>query len=218
MFLSFLNFPLSIKSNLLNISSSSYTTISPSTTDTIYLNIGFRQNVSSYYLSEDTEINTIIDRLKIGHDAFPLNINDETDNLFFYKINDTTVPFIIDQNTRRLKLISNLDREKENKYVFEIELKLKSIYSIKLREEYYCQKNNSSIQFQYTDKYYHKMLISIYVTDINDNIPRCNHFHSQIYLNENEIQKNIFHIHATDPDLGKFPFSFIFSYSNSVHR
>ena len=190
--------------NLLITSSSLYTTALPSNTNTVYLNIGFRENLTSYHLSEDADINTIIDHLKIDYDSFPLKINDENDNLFFYTINDTTVPFIIDQNTKLLKSIDKLDREKQNKYIFEIELKLKSIYSIKLQEQFDCQKKNSSINFQYTTKYYQKMLIIIYINDINDNIPICNIFHAKIQLNENEIQKNIFQVQAYDPDLGRF--------------
>ncbi len=191
------------------ICSSEYTTTLPSNTDTVYLNIGFRQNFTSYYLSEDAKLNTIIDRLKIEYDLFPLNLNNEKDNLFFYTINDTTVPFIIDQNKRLLKLIDKIDREKQNQYIFEIELKLKSIYSMKLQELYNCQKKNSFINFQYTNTYYQKMLVIIYINDINDNIPICHYFHTNIQLNENEIKKNIFQIQAYDPDLGKF-FSSIF--------
>ncbi|CAF4638938.1 unnamed protein product, partial [Rotaria sp. Silwood1] len=182
---------------------STYKTTVPSHIDTVYLNVGFRQNLTTYYISEDIEINTIIDRLKIEYDSFPLNINNDNDNIFFYNINDTNVPFIIDQNEKYLKLIDKIDREKQTKYIFEIELKLKSIYSIKLQEQYYCQKKNLFINFQYTNKYYQKMLIIIYINDINDNIPICNHFHTHIKLNENEIQKNIYQIQAYDPDLGE---------------
>jgi len=178
-------------------------------TDTVYLNIGFRENLTTYYLSEDAEMNTVIDRLKIEYDSFPLNINDEKDNIFFYTINDTNIPFIIDQNERLIKLIDKIDREKQNKYVFEVELKLKSIYSIKLQDEYLCQKKNTFINFQYTNNYYQKKLIIIYINDINDNIPLCNIFHTNIHLNENQIEKNIFQIQAYDPDLGKFLFVFI---------
>jgi hypothetical protein len=194
------------------ISSSLYTTTLPSNTDTVYLNIGFRENVTSYYLSEDAAINTIIDHLKITYDSFPININDEKDNLFFYTINDTTVPFIIDQNTKLLKLIDKIDREKQSKYIFEIELKLKSIYSIKLQEQYYCQNKNSSINFQYTKKYYQKMLIIISITDINDNIPICNPFHARIQFDENQIQKNLFQIQAYDPDLGNLNSILLFDF------
>ncbi|CAF4773725.1 unnamed protein product, partial [Rotaria sp. Silwood2] len=175
----------------------------PSNIDTVYLNIGFRQNFTTYYISEDIEINTIIDRLKIESDLFPLNINNEYDNIFFYNINDTNVPFIIDQNEKYIKLIDKIDREKQNKYIFEIELKLKSIYSIKLQEQYYCQTKNLFINFQYTNKYYQKMLIIIYINDVNDNIPICKNFHTNIQLNENEIQTNIYQIEAFDPDLSE---------------
>ncbi|CAF4268939.1 unnamed protein product, partial [Rotaria sp. Silwood2] len=180
-----------------------YNTTLPSNIDTVYLNIGFRQNFTTYYISEDIEINTIIDRLKIESDLFPLNINNEYDNIFFYNINDTNVPFIIDQNEKYIKLIDKIDREKQNKYIFEIELKLKSIYSIKLQEQYYCQTKNLFINFQYTNKYYQKMLIIIYINDVNDNIPICKNFHTNIQLNENEIQTNIYQIEAFDPDLGE---------------
>ncbi|CAF1009126.1 unnamed protein product, partial [Rotaria sordida] len=182
---------------------STYNITLPSNIDTVYLNIGFYQNLTTYYISEDMEINTIIDRLKIEYDSFPLNINNEYDNIFFYTINDTNVPFIIDQNEKYLKLINKIDREKQNKYIFEIELKLKSIYSIKLQEQYYCQKKNSFINIQYTNKYYQKMLIIIYINDINDNIPICNNFHINIQLNENEIKKNLYQIQAYDSDLGE---------------
>jgi hypothetical protein len=167
--------------------------------------------LTSYYLSEDAGINTIIDRLKIEYDLFPLDINDEKDNLFFYTISNTSVPFIVDQNEKYLKLIEKVDREKQTKYTFEIELKLKSIYSIKLQEQYSCQKKNSVINFQYTNKYYQKMLVIIYITDVNDNIPLCNYFHARIHLNENQIQQNIFQVQAHDPDLGKSitQFSFV---------
>ena len=180
-----------------------YTTTSVPSSDTVYLNIGFPRDSASYYLSEDAEIGTIIDNLKIEYDSFPLNIDDEKDNLFFYTINDTNVPFIIDQNQRLVKLIEKIDREKQNRYVFEIELKFKSIYSMKLQEEYLCQKKNSLMNFQYTNKYYHKMIMIISITDVNDNIPKCQYFHSNIQLNENSIQRNIFQVHANDPDLGE---------------
>ncbi|CAF3595684.1 unnamed protein product [Adineta steineri] len=183
---------------------SSYTTNLPLNIDTINLNIGFRENFTSYYLSEDAEINHIIDYLKIEYDSFPININNDQDNLFFYTINDTNLPFTIDQNTKSLKLIDKIDREKQDKYIFEIELKLKSIYSIKLQEQYSCQKTNiSMINFQYTKNYYQKILIIIHINDINDNIPICSNFHTNIQLNENELRKNIFQIQAYDPDLGE---------------
>ncbi|CAF3290402.1 unnamed protein product [Rotaria socialis] len=182
---------------------STYDTTVPSNIDTVYLNIGFHQNLTTYYISEDTEINTIIDRLKIDYDAFPLDIDDENDNIFFYTMNDTSVPFVIDQNEKFLKLINKIDRENQYKYVFEIELKLKSIYSMKLQEQYNCQKKNSRINFQYSNKFYQKMLVTIYINDINDNIPQCVHFHTNIDLNENEIKKNLYQIQAFDPDLGE---------------
>lgn len=131
-----------------------------------------------------------------------MNIDDDDDNIFFYTINDTNVPFIIDQNEKLLKLINNIDREKQNKYVFEIELKLKSIYSMKLQEFFYCEKTNSLMNFQYTNKYYQKMLVTIYIDDINDNIPMCENFHTHIELNENEVRKNIFQVQAYDLDSG----------------
>lgn len=176
-----------------------YPTTIPSNTDTIYLNIGFPENSTSYYLSEDMEINTIIDRLKIESEEFPL----DTKNLFFYKINDTNIPFIIDQNQGFIKLIDKIDREKQDKYVFEIELQLKSIYSLKLQELFSCQKKNSLLNFQYTKKYYQKLIVTIYINDINDNIPQCNYFHTNIQINENEIKQNIYQIQAFDPDLGE---------------
>jgi hypothetical protein len=77
---------------------------------------------------------------------------------------------------------------------------------MKLQEEYLCQKKNSLMNFQYTNRYYQKMIMIIYITDVNDNIPQCQYFHSNIQLNENYIQKNIFQIHANDPDLGKLNF------------
>jgi hypothetical protein len=52
------------------------------------------------------------------------------------------------------------------------------------------------------------MLFTIYINDINDNPPQCNYFHRHIYLHENQIQTNLFHVHAFDPDLGKFNFIF----------
>lgn len=160
-------------------------------TDTVYLNVGFSQNFSSYYLSEGAEINTIIDRLKVEYDSFPLNIQHEKENIFFYTINDTTVPFRIDQNERTIQLIEKIDREKQNRYVFEIQLKLKSIYGMKLQENFFCPKKNSLVNFQYTEKYYQKMIVVIYITDVNDNIPICRDFHSSIILNENNIQKSL---------------------------
>jgi len=182
--------------------------LSRTSSPTIYLNIGFKQNFASYYLSEDAEIDTIIDRLSIEYDSFPLFINNEKDNLFFYIINDTSVPFIIDQNDKKIKLINSLNREKQDRYTFEIELKLKLSYRIKLQEIYKSEKENVSFNFQYSNKYYQKMLVTIYINDINDNIPICNYFHKHIYLNENQIQTNIFHVQAFDPDLGKFHFTF----------
>ena len=73
---------------------------------------------------------------------------------------------------------------------------------MKLQEQYYCSKKNSFINFQYTKKYYQKMLIIIYIHDINDNRPICYSFHAKIQLNENELKDNIFQIQANDPDLG----------------
>ncbi|CAF4109878.1 unnamed protein product, partial [Rotaria sordida] len=181
-----------------------YSSALSSNTNTIYLNIGFNRNSTSYHVSEDSEINTIIDRLKIDYDSFPLFINNEKDNLFFYIINDTSVPFIIDQNEKIIKLILPLDREKQDRYIFEIELKLKSTYAIKLQEIYTdFQEKNSLFSFQYSNKYYQKILITIYIDDINDNIPICNYFHKHIYLNENQIQTNIFHVQGFDPDQGE---------------
>ena len=166
--------------------------------ETANLNIGFKENSTSYHLSEDIEINTIIDYLNIEYDSFPLFINNEKDNLFFYIINDTSVPFTIDQNDKTIRLINSLDREKQNMYIFEIELKLKPSYAIKFEEIY-----NSSFNIYYSNKYYQKMIIIVYIKDINDNIPICNHFHNHIYLNENQIQTNIYHVQALDSDLGE---------------
>jgi hypothetical protein len=83
---------------------------------------------------------------------------------------------------------------------------------IKLQEIYNFQMENFSSYFQYSNKYYQKILITIYINDINDNIPICNYFHQHIYLNENQIHTNIFHVQAFDLDLGKFLFMFSFSY------
>ncbi|CAF0982632.1 unnamed protein product, partial [Rotaria sordida] len=191
-------------SSLLMIPEQRYSSALSSNTNTIYLNIGFNRNSTSYHVSEDSEINTIIDRLKIDYDSFPLFINNEKDNLFFYIINDTSVPFIIDQNEKIIKLILPLDREKQDRYIFEIELKLKPTYAIKLQEIYTdFQEKNSLFSFQYSNKYYQKILITIYIDDINDNIPICNYFHKHIYLNENQIQTNIFHVQGFDPDQGE---------------
>lgn len=175
----------------------------PPNIDTVYLNIGFRENLTSYFISEDTEINTIIDHLKVEYDSFPLNVNEDNDKMFFYIINDTNIPFIVDQNERSLKLIDKIDREKQHKYIFEVELRLKSIYLMKLQEHYDCQKKNSHINIQYANKFYQRMLIIIYINDINDNIPMCSHFHTNINLNENEIKKNLYQVQAFDPDLGE---------------
>ncbi|CAF5017159.1 unnamed protein product, partial [Rotaria sp. Silwood1] len=193
----------SISSSLIIPEQRYYSALS-SNTKTIYLNIGFNQNSTSYHVPEDSEINTIIDRLKIVYDSFPLFINDEKDNLFFYIINDTSVPFTIDQNEKTIKLIIPLDREKQDQYTFEIELQLKSTYAMKLQEIYsFQEKNSSSFYFQYSNKYYQKIFITIYIDDINDNIPICNYFHKHIYLNENKIQTNIFHVQAIDLDQGE---------------
>jgi hypothetical protein len=188
--------------------SNSYSSLYASTAKPIYLNVGFKQNSTSYHLSEDAEINTIIDYLKIEYDSFPLFINKEKENLFFYIINDTSVPFTIDQNEKTIKLINPLDREKHDQYIFEIELQLKPSYAIKFQEIY-----NSSFDF----KYYQKLLIIIYINDINDHIPMCNYFHKHIYLNENQIQTNIFHVQAFDNDLGKSRLMF-FSYLIFLNR
>ena len=186
------------------LSSSTYTSTLPSNTATIYLNVGFNKNSTIYHLSEDAEINTIIHHLNIEYNSFPLFINDEKDNLFFYTINDTSVPFTVDQNDKTIKLIHPLDREKQDRYIFEIELKLKPSYALKLQEIYSSKKPNLSFNIQYSNKYYQKMLIIIHVNDVNDNIPSCKYFHKHIYLNENQIQTNIFHVQAFDFDLGKF--------------
>ncbi|CAF4430306.1 unnamed protein product, partial [Adineta steineri] len=130
-------------------------------------------------------------------------INNEQDNVFFYLINDTSVPFTIDSNHKTLILINSLDREKQNQYNFEIELKLIPTYIIKLQEIYTTQNNNLSFDLQYSNKYYQKIFITIYINDINDNIPSCESLHQHIYLNENQIQTNIFHVQAFDPDQGE---------------
>ena len=173
------------------------------TDSTVYLNVGFRENSTSYFLAEDTPSNTIIDRLKVDYDFLPLHIDEEQDQLFFYTINDTNLPFIIDQTDRTLKLIDRLDREKQDRYVFEIELKLKSIYSMKFKEIYAYQHNHSQIEFQYTNNFYQKFIVTIFITDVNDNLPKCHRFHTKIYLNENQIYKNLHQIQAYDPDLGE---------------
>ena len=165
--------------------------------------MGFRDNISSYSLSEDAGMNTIIDHFKVEYDSFPLNIDTDKENIFFYTINDTNVPFIIDQNDRSIRLIDRIDREKQDTYIFEIELKLKSIYAMKLQENLFCSKKNSQVNFQYTNRFYRKMLVIIHINDVNDNIPQCQTFHSRISFNENQLQKNLFRIQATDPDRGK---------------
>lgn len=179
-----------------------FSTTSPKHSEIIHVNIGFKQNSAFYRISEDAEINTIIDRLNIEYDSFPLFINNEKDNIFFYIINDTSVPFVINQNKRAIQLITPIDREKQDRYTFEIEFKLKISYEIKLQEK------NISLKFQYSNKYYQKMLVTIYINDINDNIPKCKYFHREIFLYENQIQTNIFHVQAFDPDRGKFYFIF----------
>ena len=194
----------SLLSKIHSLISSLDTSTSPTNIDTVYLNVGFRENTTSYYLSEDTTINTIIDHLQVEYDSFPLNIDVDKENSFFYTINDTNMPFMIDQTDRSIRLIDRIDREKQNKYVFEIELKLKSIYAMKLQENRFCSKKISHVNFQYTNRFYQKMLVIIYVNDVNDNIPQCRDFHSRIHLNENQVQKNIFQIQANDPDLGKY--------------
>lgn len=165
--------------------------------------MGFRDNVTSYSLSEDAEINTIIDHFKVEYDSFPLNIDMEKENIFFYTINDTNVPFIIDQNDRSIRLIDKIDREKKDTYIFEIELKLKSIYAMKLQETLSCSQKTSQVNFQYTNRFYRKMLVIIHINDVNDNIPQCQIFHSRISFNENQVQKNLFRVQAIDPDRGK---------------
>ena len=194
----------SLLSKIHSLISSLDTSTSPTNIDTVYLNVGFRENTTSYYLSEDATINTIIDHLQVEYDSFPLNIDVDKENSFFYTINDTNMPFMIDQTDRSIRLIDRIDREKQNKYVFEIELKLKSIYAMKLQENRFCSKKISHVNFQYTNRFYQKMLVIIYVNDVNDNIPQCRDFHSRIHLNENQVQKNIFQIQANDPDLGKY--------------
>ena len=194
----------SLLSKIHSLISSLDTSTSPTNIDTVYLNVGFRENTTSYYLSEDATINTIIDHLQVEYDSFPLNIDVDKENIFFYTINDTNMPFMIDQTDRSIRLIDRIDREKQNKYVFEIELKLKSIYAMKLQENRFCSKKISHVNFQYTNRFYQKMLVIIYVNDVNDNIPQCRDFHSRIHLNENQVQKNIFQIQANDPDLGKY--------------
>lgn len=167
------------------------------------MNVGFRENVTAYRLAEDAPMNTIIDRLTIVFDSFPFVINDDTDNLFFYTINDTSVPFVIDQQRKLLKLMGPIDRERQDRYAFEIELKLKSIYSMKLQERYYCQQQYPSpINFQYTSKFYQKLVVVVHITDVNDNAPRCPVFHAKVQLNENETPKDLVRIQASDPDLG----------------
>jgi hypothetical protein len=169
----------------------------------MYLNIGFTRNQSSYDISEASALGTIIDRLKIEYDTFSWLIDDQTDNLFFYMINDTNVPFMIDQNSRDLLLINNLDREQQNEYVFEIQLKFKSIYATKLQAEHDCQRKSlSTIDFQYTGTYYQTMLVIIRVQDVNDNVPICVDAHVHRSLNENQVQHNVFHVQAYDPDRG----------------
>ena len=66
------------------------------TLDTVYLNIGFPQNSVNYYLLEDAEINTIVDHLKIEYYSFPLNIDDEKENLFLFFNQFTYFIYLID--------------------------------------------------------------------------------------------------------------------------
>lgn len=152
----------------------------------IDIHIGFPDRSSSYYLSEDTSIDHIIDYLQIEFDDIPSYLN--KDNLFYFLINDTSIPFVIDQNTRTIRLIHPLDREKRDSYTFEIEFQLKLIYQSTIR---------------ITNKYYQKKFIHVYIDDINDHIPRCPNVHQRISVNENEIQMNIFQVRAFDLDRGR---------------
>ena len=119
------------------------------------------------------------------------------DHLFYFLINETTsIPFVIDQHTRTIRLIQTLDREKRDHYTFEIEFRLKSSYQIKFQEIY--QSN-----FRITNKYYQKKIINVYIDDVNDHIPRCVDVHQRIMINENQIQTNIFQVRAFDLDRGR---------------
>ena len=124
------------------------------TSKTVFLNIGFRRDRIRYDLDEGTVVPLKIDQLQIEHEGFPWPIDDQIDNLFFYMINDTNLPFMIDQQSKELILIGELDREKQNEYIFEIEIKnLNRFYAMKLQEDYQCDMTDRwNIDFQYTSK------------------------------------------------------------------
>ncbi|CAF0721029.1 unnamed protein product [Adineta ricciae] len=168
--------------------------------ETIYLDIGFPEHSKTYYLSENIPIHTTIDHLSIVYDAFPIFLNLEKENPFLFVINDTSVPFAIDYDTKTIVLIGVLDREKQSEYHFQVELQLKSTYTMKLQQTLAWNKQNSSVRFKYAKKFYQKLFLSIYIDDVNDNIPQCSSFHNHLYLKENQIQSNIFQVDAYDPD------------------
>ena len=145
---------------------------------TIYLHIGFPYNTLTYHLSEDTPIETIIDQLEIVHRTLPFKFETFLDLI----INDTSIPFIINRKTRTLQVIDSLDREKQDKYVFEINLKIRFD------------------DLKFANEFYQKLFITIYIQDVNDNIPICRDVHQHFYLNENQIQTNLVRIQAFDSD------------------
>ena len=180
--------------NISSFSASSFTY------ETIHLDIGFPGHSKTYYLSEDIPIHTIIDHLSIAYETFPIFLNLEKENPFLFIINDTSVPFAIDYDTKAIVLIGVLDREKQSEYHFQVELQLKSTYTMKLQQTFVWNKQKSSVRFEYAKKFYQKLSLSIYIDDVNDNIPQCSSFHNHLYLKENQIQPNIFQVDAYDPD------------------
>ena len=180
------------------------TTVRERSVDPWPLNIGFARNVSTYHLPEDTPVDTLLESLEIKIDPLPSFIDQSKDRLFFLIIDDPSVPFVIDQTEKRIRLVSALDREKVDHYTFTIEVRLRPTAKLK----FHVDRENQ----QYTDSQYdQRILVHIHVDDVNDHSPRCPHLHQSISVYENELHTNLHQVQAVDPDLGWFSFVFLCS-------
>ena len=165
----------------------------------VYFHMGFLDNSVAYHIAEDSPVDTIVGYVKLTHDPFPLFIDDADGSPFFFMINDTSIPFVVDPADQSIRLIQSIDRETRDYYRFEIELTLKSTYAMKFQSISMCRTGDDPR----SNPYYQKITVHVHVDDVNDHTPTCARFHQQISLDENQAGAHIFQVHARDPDLGE---------------
>ncbi|CAF0954004.1 unnamed protein product [Didymodactylos carnosus] len=183
-------------------------TLLPSTSTIIQLNVGFQypSNVTTFRIIENSPFETTFGRLNIydnDNEDF-VNNNSYLSTLFshlnpFHFVilsNDSTLPpfSILDDGT--IFVIDKIDREKRSMYEFDVEIKLKQIYTLKIQQTLCVE------SFNIIFKYRQKIKVKIYIEDINDNPPQCDRFHSTVDVEENKIQTNIIKMKGYDPDRG----------------